>query len=80
MNVRGGSLLAHPAAVAGGCLSAAPRHRVHPVGPVARPGIVYGPDPVDMPDAPATLVSVNAVTVVPVFATWTGSCLSPRAG
>ena len=32
--------MAHPAAVAGGRLSAAPRHRVHPVGPVAQDGVI----------------------------------------
>ena len=78
MNVRAGSLLAHPAAVAGGRLSAAPRHRVHPVGPVA--GLVYGPDPVDVPDAPARLVSVRAGTVATCCSRGPGVAPRPPPG
>ena len=54
--------MAHPAAVAGSRLSAAPRHRVRVAGPVAQDGVIYGPNPVDVPDAPARLVSVRAGT------------------
>ena len=80
MNVRAGSLLARPAAVAGGSLSAAPRHWVHPVGPVAQAESVNHLAPVDIPVASATLVSVRTGTLAMCCSRGPGVAPRPAPG